>query len=680
MSATASDRAAAALRAIWARRRDEVLASVDVVEEAVLEGLLGPLDDTRRKAARRQAHKLAGSAGTFGFIAAGEMARELEGVLGEPGVDQFPRLADLVLSLRRALEERPADPAPVAAPAATVDLLVVGSDKERMQRIADEAALRGLAASIAVSSAEGRQLVSRQRPSIVLLDPVLPGGIAAARAFLSAVSASACVLVLTDPAGDLDRVEVARLGGRGFLPRSLPVVGLIDYVVDLRERLRASETTILAVDDDSVILDAIRARLEADGLAVETCSEPGRLWEALERVNPDLLILDIEMPGVSGLELCRAVRNDPRWAALPVLILTGRRQEGTADAVFTAGADDYISKPLGGRELSARIANRLERVRLLRALADTDHLTGLANRRRAAEVIETFRLLSARGGQPLCLAVFDIDGLRRINQALGHAEGDAAVRGVARALAQHFRGEDILSRWDGGEFVVGMFGMTIADGRQRVGEFVEQIRAAAFGADPGHRTTLTVSAGLAELGGAGGAVDVETLYRAADEALAVAKASGGDRVRVAGELDTVASALDVVLVEDDAMLGDLLEHALVTRGYSTLRIPDGLQAAHLMGGADPAVAARVIVLDWDLPSLDGLSVLRALSEAGALRRTRVIMLTGRATEGEVLETLEAGACDHVAKPFSVPVLMQRVRRAMEDGEGRLAQAPARHPS
>ena len=681
MSAPASERVAAGLSAIWARRRDDVLAAVEVVEDAVLDGLVGELDDARREVARRQAHKLAGSAGTFGFLAAGEMAREIEGTLDQPegvAADQFRRLADLVLSLREALEADPADPADPAeapAPAATGDLLVVGSDRERMQRLADEAAARGLEASVALSPMEAHEVLEHWRPRIVLLDPVLSEGIQAALAFLTEVAPSVPVLVLTDPAGELDRLDVARRGGRGFLPRSLPVAGLIDFVFGLRERLRANETTILAVDDDLGILDTIRGVLEADQLTVELCSEPSRLWEELERVNPDLLMLDIEMPGASGLELCRAVRNDPRWSALPVLVLTGRSEPGTAEDIFVAGADDYIAKPFGGRELSARIANRLERVRLLRDMADTDHLTGLANRRRAVEAIDTFRLLSQRGGQPLCLAVFDIDGLKQINRALGHAGGDAALRGVARALTQHFRGEDIVSRWDGGEFVIGMFGMTIADGRQRVGEFVEQIRVVAFGADAVHRTTITVSAGLAELADladladAGGAIDVEALYRAADEALAAAKMAGGDRVRVAGQLDAVATAFDVALVEDDEMLGDLLEHALVTRGYRPRRILDGMQAVALLGGVDPPVVARLIVLDWDLPSLDGLSVLRALSEAGTLRRTRVIMLTGRATEGEVLEALEAGACDHVAKPFSVPVLMQRIRRALEPPPG-----------
>jgi PleD family two-component response regulator len=204
--------------------------------------------------------------------------------------------------------------------------------------------------------------------------------------------------------------------------------------------------------------------------------------------------------------------------------------------------------------------------------------------------------------------------------------------------------------------------MTIADGRQRIGEFVEQVRASAEVGS--HSIRVTVRAGLAAFGADG--ADVESLYRAADEALYVAKAHGGDRVRVAGHgADGAGSAIDVVLVEDDAVLGDLLDHALVTRGFTTHRLADGLEAAGLLAGEDPGLLARVIVLDWDLPSMDGLRVLRELADSGTLRRTRVIMLTARATEREVLKTLEAGAFDHVAKPFSVPVLMQRIRRALE---------------
>src|SRR5207253_39683 len=116
--------------------------------------------------------------------------------------------------------------------------------------------------------------------------------------------------------------------------------------------------------------------------------------------------------------------------------------------------------------------------------------------------------------------------------------------------------------------------------------------------------------------------------------------------------------VDVAIVEDDAVLGQLLDHALRTRGYRTRLITDGAAAARELTAADPGLSAPVIVLDWDLPGLDGLRILRGLSEAGVLSRTRVIMLTARGTENEVLEVLAAGAIDHVTKPFSIPVLMQ----------------------
>jgi DNA-binding response OmpR family regulator len=112
------------------------------------------------------------------------------------------------------------------------------------------------------------------------------------------------------------------------------------------------------------------------------------------------------------------------------------------------------------------------------------------------------------------------------------------------------------------------------------------------------------------------------------------------------------------------VLAPLLIHALQTRGYRVRRIADGDEAARLLGGPRPEVRADLVLLDWDLPGRDGLTVLRGLAEDGGLVGTQVVMLTFRASEREVLSSLELGAVDHVAKPFSVPVLMQRVRRLL----------------
>ena len=121
---------------------------------------------------------------------------------------------------------------------------------------------------------------------------------------------------------------------------------------------------------------------------------------------------------------------------------------------------------------------------------------------------------------------------------------------------------------------------------------------------------------------------------------------------------------DVALVEDDTALASLLLHALGSRGYRTEWYQDGEAAARALTAAESRVQAQVILLDVGLPSLDGFDVLRRLVDSGVTQKTRVVMLTAHAAENEVLEALELGAFDYVAKPFSTPVLLQRLRRAM----------------
>jgi DNA-binding response OmpR family regulator len=123
-------------------------------------------------------------------------------------------------------------------------------------------------------------------------------------------------------------------------------------------------------------------------------------------------------------------------------------------------------------------------------------------------------------------------------------------------------------------------------------------------------------------------------------------------------------SVDVVLIEDDEALSSLLLYALATRGYRTHWIKDGQAAVETLAGQQPSLTTRVVLLDVDLPGLDGFSVLNRLAQDGVLQNTQVIILTARATEAEELKAFELGAFDHVAKPFSLPVLLQRIRRTL----------------
>jgi diguanylate cyclase (GGDEF)-like protein len=656
------------LQAVWEQNRAEVLGQVEVIVEAVTDALTGSLSEEARKRAAREAHKLAGSAGTLGFATASEHARALEHALGAqdaPSSHDLPGLSELALALRRELEAgRDAAPAANTAgpePGGPVVILLVDDDAERGRGILAEAHARGVRALLAADLGSAERLTAEAAPEVVLLNLSIGTDADAALRYLGQASAARPVMVLTGGDKVVDRVEVARRGGRGFLAQSLEPFDVIAAAIDLRERVRVRGTRILAVDDDAIVLAVLGSVLGQADFTVVTCQDPAQIWERLDEVSPDLLVLDFDMPGISGPELCRAIRNESEWAGLPIIFLTSRTDAESGRAAIDDGADDYLSKPFVGPEVVGRIGNRLERVRLYRALAETDSLTGLPNRRKSVEVLETLLRMAERQHEPASIAVLDVDSFKSINDTFGHAGGDAVLRELGAVLPQFFRGEDVVARWGGDELVVGMYGLAENDACQRLGDFVEDVRERRF---DDATIGVTLSVGVAAYPTHG--TNVEALYRSADDALYLAKAEGRDRVVPAGRAPQHGPArVDVVIVEDDTVLGQLLEHALQTRGYRTRWITDGVVAAAELGAATPELLAPLLLLDWDLPGLDGLRVLQTLRERGVLDRMHVIMLTARGSETEVLAALEAGAVDHVTKPFSIPVLLQRVRRALE---------------
>jgi diguanylate cyclase (GGDEF)-like protein len=668
----------AAVQAVFEKTRGDLARRVETLEETVAAMREGKLDESLRARAERDAHKLAGSLGMFGFPRGSELARELEQALDVPdgpAPSEAPRLAELVLALRSELDDAPAGPVDVkhADRADDADrpvsdgraLLLVSPDPVLTERLSVEALRRRLRPRSAHSSAAARRLAATEPPDAAVLDLDFSEGNQEGLELLvdlAGYEPPVPVVVLTGSEDLVDRVEVARRGGRGFIQRSQPASEVVDAVGETIERRGRVAAKLLAVDDDPAISEALAALLAPIGLEVTTLNDPRRFWERLEAIKPDLLVLDLDMPDLDGIDLCRAVRADVRFGRLPVLFLTARSDAGSVQRIFEAGADDYVSKPIVGPELVTRIQNRLERVHLLRELAERDSLTGVASRRRSTAALEDLIALADRFGQPLSVALIDLDNFKKLNDRLGHAAGDAALRRIGAMLTAAFRGEDVIGRWGGEEFVVGTYGMVRDDGIQRVAEVLESFRTEQFNGRDGRSARVSFSAGVAEFPLDGR--DLTDLYRAADEALYRAKAEGRNRVFPAGSPRSASQHPDVVVVEDDSALASLLVESLETRGHRTRWLDDGQEAVAALAGASPDISPDLILLDVDLPGLDGLSVLRRLAHDDVLSDTRVIMLTARAGEAEVLEALELGAFDHVAKPFSVPVLMQRVRRAL----------------
>jgi len=370
----------AGVNQIWHRFKERVSEQVGVLERAVIALWEKALDQDLRQQARQEAHTLAGSLGTFGLREGSQLARQIERLFqAEQPLSQAEAvdLREWVMLLRQAIERsHNVSPGGSQSPSATEDdrplLLIVDGDRPLANQLIAEATTWGFRAEVALNLTRARDQYLLESPAVVLLDPAIAPVAAESLSFLTALSKQVPpipVVIFTEHDALMERLEAARLGGRTFLPKTAPLAQVLQAVKQVLHQSDRAKAGVMVVDDDPTLLAIVRSLLEPWGLKVTTLAKPEQFWEVLETTAPDLLILDIEMPHISGVELCQIVRQDTRWSSLPILFLTAHTDAETVNQVFSVGADDFVNKPIVGPELVTRIINRLERSRLLHQLA-----------------------------------------------------------------------------------------------------------------------------------------------------------------------------------------------------------------------------------------------------------------------------------------------------------------------
>jgi diguanylate cyclase (GGDEF)-like protein len=407
-------------------------------------------------------------------------------------------------------------------------LLIVDHDPELVKRSEPEATARGLRLVRAAGGDEARRLLAQEKPDAIVLDLSVGGTDLVEE--LAERAAGVPLLVSGDDSslGLADRVEVARRGGSTFLQTPVSASRLLDAVTRELERIKPHQARVLAVDDDPQLLTLLRTILEDGRFSVATEQEPQRFWDTLEETRPDLVIVDVDMPTVNGIELCQVIRSDPRWATLPIVVLTALRDARTVQQVFEVGADDFVTKPIAAPELLGRVAARVARAQAHQASTQADYLTGLPNRRTFERQTSPYLLLAKRQNRPVAIAMLDLDNFKQINDTYGHPAGDTVLRRLGDLLRHAFRGEDVVARWGGEEFVVALFGSTREAGVRRLTELLHLLSREPISAPDGRRFSVTFSAGVAEFSQDGS--DLDSLCRAADQALYLAKHAGRNRV------------------------------------------------------------------------------------------------------------------------------------------------------
>lgn len=296
--------------------------------------------------------------------------------------------------------------------------------------------------------------------------------------------------------------------------------------------------SLLLVDDDPAVVQTMGRMLAALGHLRFALSGPDGLRLARESA-PDVMLIDAEMPGMNGFELCAAVKADPQLAEVPVIFVTSHGDVSNEVAGFSVGAADFIRKPPTPEVVLARVRIQLRLKHLtdaLRRAALVDGLTGVANRRRFDEHLRAECERAQRSGEPLSLLMIDVDHFKRYNDRYGHPAGDGCLRAVAGALHQLVRRPaDQVARYGGEEFTMLLPQTDLAGATHLAERVVEAVAALGIPhADSPLGGRVSVSVGVACVGRTADAAATPTsgsaLLAAADRALYAAKAAGRSRV------------------------------------------------------------------------------------------------------------------------------------------------------
>ena len=360
---------------------------VAVLDQAKIALLAGELEPDLQQLARQEAHKLAGSLASFGYPNGSRLARSLEHLLmsDDPfSADEMTQVSELVTALQQELTKTPVIAA--ASPSAAVQtyrVLVIDDDIALTEQLEAEAEAWGFRLKIAPNPAAARSRLTLAPPDVILLDLSFPeteeDGLSLLRE-MTEQSPALPIIVFTGRDSLADRLAVSRLGARQFLHKPATTEQIFQAITRVLPKPQISGAKILIVDDDPAVLAILSTMLTPWGLEIVTLSEPQRFWEVLVASLPDLVLLDLEMPQVSGLELCQVVRQDADWGDLPILVVTAHTDAASLQQAFAAGADDFITKPVLGPELITRVLSRIERHRLHQRTERTGNTDGRQGR------------------------------------------------------------------------------------------------------------------------------------------------------------------------------------------------------------------------------------------------------------------------------------------------------------
>jgi diguanylate cyclase (GGDEF)-like protein len=407
-------------------------------------------------------------------------------------------------------------------------------DPERGERLARQLEFFGLSAQSLGNVDAFHMTMAERLPAAVVMDVDFSGagaGLTLATQMQEGLEQKLPLLFFSHLETDTPtRLAAVRAGGEEFLTGTLEASSLLEKIEILTRVAQYEPYKVLIIDDSRAQATHTERLLNGAGIVTRTLLDPIKTMLELAEFQPDLIILDMYMPGCTGTELAKVIRHNDRYVSVPIIYLSAEDDLDKQLDAMSEGGDDFLTKPIKPRHLITTVRNRAARARNLKARMVRDSLTGLYNHTHILQLLEDCSFRARRENKPLSFAMLDIDHFKRVNDSHGHPMGDRVIKSLALFLKQRLRKTDYIGRYGGEEFAVVMPDTDLAAAYGVLDEIRQRFAEIRYPAQPVD-LCCTFSAGVVEI-----AADDDALMMAsqADEALYRAKKAGRNQVQGLG--------------------------------------------------------------------------------------------------------------------------------------------------
>ena len=336
------------------------------------------------------------------------------------------------------------------------------------------------------------------------------------------------IVFIADQATVEMRMQALRAGVKIFLVAPVEATELVDHFMAFGDQSYQRPVRVLLVEADIKSARFHETLLTNHGMDVRLCEDWRNLIENISDFRPEIIVIDHYFDDTDGAELAAIIRMDIIHDAIPIIFLSDFEHGLEEQYLMATGGDEFLTRPIPGRQFVASIKNRVQRFRRIRSGITMDSLTGLLNHTTLERRVDAEVARAIRNNKPLSFAMIDLDHFKMVNDKYGHAYGDQVLKYLSHLLRRRLRQSDIVGRYGGEEFGVALPGTSAPDAVMVIDEIREALRSVRFGVQE-NIFYVSFSSGVSSLDNCKSTSD---LIETADQALYRAKIKGRNQVLI----------------------------------------------------------------------------------------------------------------------------------------------------